>query len=172
MSMFFKAAAALLVMAGPALATDHSNHKAHAGHGSGAAHGAPAATGDATTDISAKLKAMFETEGHPLAVNPVVVAGDWAIAGWAQDGRGGRALLKKKGDAWSIHLCSGDSLKDAAALKQIGLPAADADGLAVKLAEAEKGLDPALLAMFASFEGTVMVEGADDGHAHGHQHKP
>ncbi|SMC88722.1 copper uptake system-associated protein [Rhizobium sp. RU36D] len=171
MKTMIKAGMALLILTAPAYATDHSNHNAHAAHGAAAGHAAPAPTGDAVTDISAKLKAMFETEGHPLAVNPVVVSGDWAIAGWAQDGKGGRALLKKKGEGWSIHLCSGDSLKEASALKQIGLPAADAEGLAAKLAEAEKPLDPSLLALFASFEGTVMVEAGDDGHAAGHQHQ-
>lgn len=174
MKILMTTGVALLIAAAPAFATDHSNHNAHAAHGAVAGHAAPASTGDAVTDISAKLKVMFETDGHPLTVNPVVVSGDWAIAGWTQDGKGGRALLKKKGENWSIHLCSGDSLKEASALKQIGLPDADAEGLAAKLAEAEKPLDPSLLALFASFEGTVMVEAGDDGHAvgHQHQHKP
>lgn len=171
------ALAAILAVAIPVSVSANSGHKhpeAHAAHGAGSAH-EPAPTGDAAVDITAKLKAMFETEGHPLAVVPVVVTGDWAIAGWSQDGRGGRALLKRKGEGWSIHLCSGDSLKQADVLTKMGIPAPDAEHLAHHLAEAEKPLPAEKLALLASFEGTVMVEGAEGeaGHQHGHgDHKP
>ncbi len=171
------AMAAILALAIPVSVSANSGHKhqeAHAAHGAGSAH-EPAPTGDAAVDITVKLKTMFETEGHPLAVEPVVVTGDWAIAGWTQDGRGGRALLKRKGEGWSIHLCSGDSLKQADVLTKIGIPAPDAEHLAHHLAEAEKRLPAETLALFASFEGTVMVEGAEGeaGHQHGHgDHKP
>nr|WP_245278027.1 copper uptake system-associated protein [Rhizobium leguminosarum] len=38
---------------------------------------------------------MFERPDKPLDIAPVVIQADWAIVGWRQDGRGGRALLKK-----------------------------------------------------------------------------
>ena len=41
------------------------------------------------------MKALFETPENPLAVEPVIVDGHWAVAGWAQGEKGGRALLKK-----------------------------------------------------------------------------
>ncbi|WP_244316701.1 copper uptake system-associated protein [Pannonibacter tanglangensis] len=142
------------------------------GHAAHAAHAAPAepvaVTGDPQVDIPVKLKSIFESEGKPLAVAPVVVAGGWAIAGWTQDGRGGRALLKQKADGWSIHLCSGDSLKDATVLQQIGIAEHDARTLAANLASAEASIAPETLALFASFEGTVMVEGEAHGHGGGH----
>ncbi len=171
------ALAAILALTLPLSVTAHSGHKhpeAHPAHGAGSAYES-APTGDAAVDITTKLKAMFETEGNPLAVEPVVVAGDWGIAGWTQDGKGGRALLKRKGEGWSIHLCSGDSLREAEVLTRIGIPASDANHLAHHLAEAEKSLPAETLALFASFEGTVMVEGAEgeSGHHHGHgEHKP
>ncbi|AJC78092.1 hypothetical protein IE4803_CH00847 [Rhizobium etli bv. phaseoli str. IE4803] len=77
-----------------------------------------------------------------MDIAPVVVEADWAIAGWRQDGRGGRALLKKTHHGWSIYLSSGDSLKDAGTLEKIGLSANDATELAAKLKDAEAGLDP------------------------------
>nr|WP_280950613.1 copper uptake system-associated protein [Rhizobium esperanzae] len=128
--------------------------------------------GDATAQkdeqaIPAGLKTMFETPDKPLTVMPVVVEGDWAIAGWQQDGRGGRALLKKGHAGWSVHLCSGDSLRDAAALEKIGLSKDVATGLAAKLKQAETGLDPRVLALFASFEGTVMMHAAANDAGHG-----
>ena len=43
-------------------------------------------SGDPGESIVAKMKAIFETDEKPLTVAPVVVEGDWAIAGWIQDG--------------------------------------------------------------------------------------
>ncbi|RFB98882.1 hypothetical protein B5K08_04380 [Rhizobium leguminosarum bv. trifolii] len=120
--------------------------------------------------IPARLKLMFERPDKPLDIAPVVVQADWAIAGWRQAGRGGRALLKKTHHSWSIYLSSGDSLKDAGTLEKIGLSANDAAGLAARLKEAETGLDPSALALFSSFEGTVMMmNAASNGAGGGHE---
>lgn len=48
----------------------------------------------------------------------------------------------------------------------MGLTEDEASALSVKLAEAEAHVDPATLALFASFEGTVMVEGTEDHSGH------
>lgn len=120
--------------------------------------------------IPVVLKGIFETADIKLSVNPVVVQGDFAVAGWVQDGKGGRALLKKGHKGWAIHLCSGDSLKGAANLAKTGMPEADAQALADKLAAAETSIDPETLKLFASFEGTVMM-GADDAHGGHDGHK-
>lgn len=151
--------------AGSAAAASHDEHANAREHHKPVSE-ASALTGDPQHDIPAKLKSIFETPDKPLTVAPVVVEGDWAIAGWTQDARGGRALLKKKDNGWSIHLCSGDGLKDPNALKTMGLPDADATSIAGKLSEAEKDVAPETLALFASFEGTVMVE-SGDATAHG-----
>jgi copper(I)-binding protein len=120
--------------------------------------------------IPTTLKTMFERPDKPLTILPVVVENDWAIAGWQQDGRGGRALLKKGHHGWSVFLCSGDGIKEAAALEKAGLSVDDAKALAADLAEAESKLDPKVLALFASFEGTVMMAGgAGDGGQGGHE---
>jgi len=120
--------------------------------------------------IPATLKTMFERPDKPLTILPVVVGSNWAIAGWQQDGRGGRALLKKGHHGWSIFLCSGDGIKEVAALEKAGLSADDARALAADLAGAEAGLDPKVLALFASFEGTVMMAGeAGDAGQGGHE---
>jgi hypothetical protein len=120
--------------------------------------------------IPATLKTMFERPDKPLTILPVVVRNDWAIAGWQQDGRGGRALLKKGHHGWSVFLCSGDGIREAAALEKVGLSAGDAKALAADLAEAESKLDPKILALFASFEGTVLMAGeAGDAGQGGHE---
>jgi hypothetical protein len=48
----------------------------------------------------------------------------------------------------------------------MGLPKDEASALSIKLANAEAPMDPKILALFASFEGTVMVEGDEDHSGH------
>ncbi|KRB63045.1 hypothetical protein ASE04_01710 [Rhizobium sp. Root708] len=122
---------------------------------------------DAQQTIPARLKAMFETPEKPLTVNPVVVQGDWAIAGWLQDGRGGRALLKNSPHGWSVYLCSGDGITEANALEKIGVSAADASALSSALKAAEAKLDTKTLQLFSSFEGTVLMEQSTGDAGHG-----
>ena len=122
--------------------------------------------------IVALLRANFDRPEAPLAVAPVVVVGDHAIAGWTQDKRGGRALMRRVRGKWTIHLCSGDPLKHADMLASTGMAPQTAKILASRLADAEKGLPAATLALFASFEGVVHI-GADGKHPplhHGPKH--
>lgn len=123
----------------------------------------PATAHGPADDIRHVMMATFDKPEAPLVVDPIAVAGEWAIAGWTQDGRGGRALLKSKGHAWAIHLCAGDALKDVEALKAMGLPANVAATLAADLATAEAAADPARVALFSTFDGIVEM-GTDGTH--------
>jgi copper(I)-binding protein len=134
----------------------------HAGHGTHKT--SDAVQEDDPTLIEKTLKSMFDKPENPLTVSPVVVVSDVAIAGWTQGAMGGRALLRRVHGKWSIQLCSGDALKEAAALEKAGLSAGDASALASALAQAEAGLDAARLKLFSSFEGTVLMD------AHGVSH--
>lgn len=120
------------------------------------------------------MMSTFDKPESPLTVDPVTVEGDIAVAGWAQGDMGGRALLRRKGHAWMLVLCSGDALREAASLQQFGLTAEQATTMAAAIAEAEAKLDPALLELFSRFDGVVMMD--DHGahppvHGHGH-HQP
>jgi hypothetical protein len=118
------------------------------------------------------LKAEFDRKDAPLEVAPVVVVEDHAIAGWVQDKRGGRALMRKVRGKWTIHLCSGDPLKQADMLEGTGIPAGTAKTLAERLAAAERVMPAATVALFATFEGVVHI-GADGQHPPtGHGHHP
>jgi hypothetical protein len=118
------------------------------------------------------LKSEFDRPESPLAVAPVVVVEDHAIAGWVQDKRGGRALMRKVGGKWTIHLCSGDPLKNADMLESTGIPAGIAKTLSDRLAAAERAMPAETLALFATFEGVVHI-GADGHHPPpGHGHHP
>ncbi|HMQ57638.1 MAG TPA: copper uptake system-associated protein [Rhizobiaceae bacterium] len=118
-------------------------------------------------EIERVLKAQFETPANRLTVEPVTVRGDWAVAGWMQDGRGGRGLLKRGMHGWSVHMCSGESLRQAAALSSAGLAQADAEALAAAVNDAEKALAADRIALLDSFDGTIMI---GEGQAHGHAH--
>ncbi len=81
---------------------------------------------------------------------------------------GGRALFRSRNGTWSLILCSGDGIRSAEALRHAGMSQADAIAVADKLAEAERGIPPDRLALFAKFEGTLMMDAAP-GHP---QHPP
>lgn len=138
---------------------------------------APAVASDRDA-IREILMSTFDKPEARLVVDPVVVSGDHAIAGWSQGDMGGRALLRKKGSAWDVVLCAGDDLKKTDVLTKAGLPAAAAKSLSASLAAAEAKVAPDRLALFSKFEGLVMVSG--DGHHghsqpaghHSHGHKP
>lgn len=113
------------------------------------------------------MKRQFDKPQSPLKVAPVVVEGDWALAGWLQDARGGRALLQKRHGHWVIVVCGGDGLRQADALVHTGMTADMATALAKKLNVAENRLPADTLKQFASFEGMLRVDG-DAGHGAGH----
>ena len=139
-----------------------------------AAHGkSHASMGDAQ-QITHVMKAQFDRPDAPLKVHPVVVDGHHAVAGWMQANKGGRALLVKEKDKWSITVCGGDGLRDAKVLAQTGMGNAAAQSLAAKVQSAEAKLSKAQLKQLALFQGELKIEpntAHGDGHGQGH-HKP
>jgi hypothetical protein len=141
-----------------------SNANAHGdahtqGHGNAHGHGAGAVamTGDAMLDIPALMKSQFDTPENPLTVAPITVQGNVAIAGWMQDGRGGRAFLRQDDKGWFIELCAGTALLDPATLTGLGLTAEEAETLvaATRAAEAEQGAD--VIGLLDSFDGLMVI---------------
>jgi hypothetical protein len=116
--------------------------------------------------IEHSMKKLFDKPDAPLAVAPVSIVGDYAVAGWIQSGKGGRALLKKEKGQWSIYVCGGDGLKQASALVQTGMSSTTADRLAKKVQLAEAKLSADQLKKLSMFEGVVKVDQGQHG-AHG-----
>lgn len=109
----------------------------------------------------------------PLDVGPITVLADHAVAGWTQDGRGGRALLTKRVDGqWHVTACAGDVLKDAKTLAMTGMSASMARQLAQMIASNEGLLSPQRRAMFSTFDGMVRMdsEGMHQSHVQGEKH--
>ncbi len=86
------------------------------------------------------------------------MAGDHAVAGWLQDQRGGRALLRKGPHGWRVVLCAGDSLLSPATLRSAGLAEADAEGLSQAVRQAESRQPAERVRQFALFRGVVKVD--------------
>jgi hypothetical protein len=120
-----------------------------------------ALAGQSEDQIAKLMHGTFDRHDAKLAVDPIVLAGDHAIAGWSQGDLGGRALLRRHHGAWSIVLCSGDGIRSAQALRQAGIPPVEADALSAKLAAAEARVAPERLALFAKFEGIVMMDASE-----------
>jgi hypothetical protein len=136
----------------------------------------PPVLAESTAAPQAQIRELMRGTFHrleaPLAVDPVVVQGDHALAGWAQGDLGGRALLVRKHGKWMIAFCSGDALRDAKKLTDLGVPKASAEKLAADLAAAEAKLDPKRVAMFSRFDGLVKMD-EHGAHPPGHgQHPP
>lgn len=127
----------------------------------------PPAGGDVAA-IEALLRAQFDRPGAPLAVAPVTVQGDVAVAGWSQGETGGRAFLRRDAQGWFIVLCSGESLVLPASFQAMGLGRAAAEDLARAVASAESAATADLIARLDAFEGTMFIGRAGTaGHGQG-----
>ena len=143
---------------------------AHEAPAHAAKTGAPA---DDAKAITHAMKAQFDKPTAPLTVKPVLVEGDFAVAGWLQEGRGGRALLSRHKGTWRIDLCGGDGLVQADALVQAGLAKPAAARLAKSIQTAEARLTAAERKQLSSFDGIIKVGAGHDAHhapAHGAKH--
>jgi len=125
----------------------------------------PEMTGDPLVDIEALLKAQFDTPESPLTVAPITVQGDVAIAGWSQNGMGGRAFLRKDAEGWFVEVCAGQGLLMPEMLTGLGLAEADATTLLAGVNTAEAGLPAEAIALFDSFDGELFI--GREGHEHG-----
>lgn len=132
--------------------------------------GSPAHAADADkASIGNLLHAMFDKPNETLTVEPVMVSNDHAIAGWVQGQMGGRALLRRQQQSWTIILCAGDGIKSREALAKAGVPMADARKLESDMIAAEAKLAPEQLAMFSRFEGLVIMDGKENSTGHPHR---
>jgi hypothetical protein len=96
----------------------------------------------------------------PLRVEPVVIVGDFAVAGWTQGDMGGRALLVRRHGKWTIAVCGGDALKAAETLVRAAVPPDVARNLADQTRAAEALLDPRYVVQLSKFEGLVTIDGS------------
>jgi hypothetical protein len=106
------------------------------------------------------MRGTWERPDARLEIDPIVVVGNHAIAGWTQGDHGGRALLRRTDVGWVVTLCAGDGLKATRTLIGAGIPSDEAALLAEALAAAEQTVDPVRLGLLSTFEGEVVIEGS------------
>ena len=109
------------------------------------------------------MAGVFDRPDSRLTVPSVAFAGDYAVAGWIQDGRGGRTLLKRSADGWEFVVCGGEELRTSAGLREAGLPVALIEPMAQAVQASEASLPATQRAMLGDFKGLMMMDGA--GHA-------
>ena len=145
----------------------HGQMEGHEGHGMQGAMSMPVdqAGMDDDTAIRAVMMAQFDRPEAPLTVAPVVLQGDTAMAGWAQEGRGGRALLRRGETGWYIAMCAGEQLLDEHVLMHNGQHEGAATLIAA-MREAEAA-GAGNTALFNSFADLLVFE-QGEGHGHGH----
>ena len=80
-------------------------------------------------EVRSAIRAIWDKPGASVEVDPVSVVGNHAIAGWTQEKRGGRALLRRDHGKWTVIVCGGDGLAKANALRQTGMSATDASNM-------------------------------------------
>lgn len=105
--------------------------------------------------IAALLKGQFEKPDAPLAVDPVVVMGEDAIASWAQGPMAGRALLRRTDGQWAVVLCAGPDLRAEDFLARHGVK--DAAMLSQMFNQAEDGLGADKVGLYSTFDGVVKM---------------
>ncbi|MDZ7905730.1 MAG: copper uptake system-associated protein [Cypionkella sp.] len=143
-------------MGGHKMEGDKMGHDTHTANGHHSAAVAVDTAGMADPEaIAAIMKAQFDTPENPLTVDPITIEGDHALASWAQDGKGGRALLERRHGAWVIVLCGGADLRMPAFLAENGVSTADSLSALFNLAEDALGAEK--VALYSSFEGVVMI---------------
>ena len=149
-------------MVDPADGMDHStmDHSAmdHSAMGHAPADGPMSVAGGSDAEqIEARLKAQFDRPDAPLTVAPITVQDRVAVAGWSQDGNGGRAFLRKDDHGWFVELCSGESLLLPATFQSMGLGRTEAEQLAAAVKGAEASASADLIARLNAFEGTMFI---------------
>lgn len=129
----------------------------------------PASSVTPATDELAIRKVLMTTFDKPearLSVEPVVSAGDHAVAGWVQGERGGRALMLRRAGQWQVQACGGEALLRVKNLQNAGVPAAEAKRIASALATAEAALSPAVRSSLNSFGATESMSANGQHPAH------
>jgi hypothetical protein len=107
------------------------------------------------TAIESSIKAQWEKPDHPIQVPVIVVSGNYAIADWIQQPKGGRALLKQQHGHWQTLMCGDANLKQPRHLVAAGVPEADVDKLTLALTQAEASLTLDEQTTINSFVGMV-----------------
>jgi hypothetical protein len=120
---------------------------------------------DDEINITQAMLKQWDKPESRLNVAPIVVAKDYAIVGWTQGKKGGRALLHKHHGNWQVLLCGGDALTKTEQLTKAGLDAKTANALIKEFKKQAQQLSPLETEKMSLFEGVVNIRSAQS-HEH------
>lgn len=110
------------------------------------------------TDIHGIREALIGLMGPGITISHTAVIETAALVGWYSDNEGGRAFVRKAGDAWTVEVLSGESLATPAGLRAQRLSPSAARALETRVVAAEVDLSPDVRTRIDSFTGTVFVD--------------
>ncbi len=105
------------------------------------------------------MAGVFDRPDSRLTVPSVAFAGDYAVAGWLQSGRGGRTLLRRSPEGWEFVVCGGADLTTLRGLSEAGLPEALGPAMVTAICRAEASLTSEQLRLLGDFPGMLRMEG-------------
>ncbi len=112
------------------------------------------------------INTTFDKADSKVKIDPVVVTQPYAVAGWVQGEKAGRALLKLENGKWQLLACGGKGMKTATALMQQGVPENIAVELEKQLSAAETDISNNRVEAFDNFGPNVTF---NDSNSHQHQ---
>jgi hypothetical protein len=105
------------------------------------------------------MAGIFDRPDARLTVPSVAFAGDYAVAGWLQSGRGGRTLLRRSPEGWEFVVCGGADLTTLKGLREAGLPDVLGPAMVTAIGRAEASLTSEQLRLLGDFPGMLRMEG-------------
>ena len=105
------------------------------------------------------MAGVFDRPDSRLTVPSVAFAGDYAVAGWLQSGRGGRTLLRRSPEGWEFVVCGGADLTTLKGLTSAGLPDVLGPAMVTAIGRAEASLTSEQLRLLGDFPGMLRMEG-------------
>jgi hypothetical protein len=105
------------------------------------------------------MAGVFDRPDSRLTVPSVAFAGDYAVAGWLQSGRGGRTLLRRSPEGWEFVVCGGADLTTLKGLREAGLPDVLGPAMVTAIGRAEASLTSGQLRLLGDFPGMLRMEG-------------
>lgn len=109
--------------------------------------------------IQGFMRKTWHSSEHPLRLGPTHITGDFAVADWWHQGKGGRAVFKRNNQQWQLILCGGAGILQSALWQHLGLTPAAADDFVSTVRRAEHSLSAPEKALLDAFGVTVVHGG-------------
>ncbi|WP_051685638.1 copper uptake system-associated protein [Rheinheimera texasensis] len=104
------------------------------------------------------MRKTWHSSEHPLRLGPTHIAGDFAVADWWHQGKGGRAVFKRSNQQWQLILCGGAGILQSTLWQQLGLTPSAAAEVVDALQHAEQSVSVADKALLDAFGATVTMQ--------------